>query len=645
MQPPDSHQHRPASKVEQKLLDGLAGYLKESTIYPETNQRVQKSLSSVIDAAAKLIRGSEGIQIVIVGNSFLVRGGLVEKDAHAHSWLRNRLVKTALGGISLLPTLTDASMRDFAKGLAKAYARRKEPITFAQFWPDEYAGIRLIELRFLGSFEGDGLPHTGLAGGPDAFGRLKQLIDTGSVRDRALAELLESSEEILERLDRIEGSMASAGIDESRTRSLNLLGSIVHSLPTEALNDSEQAVRFVTMTLDQLDKELHSSTDHQFSEIDTRLQQLLRVASYTFFSSPPPEKTGERSGAADEPHESAKPESGQKSWRPEDDAIKESVPTLLEELGELPDYKKFRLVPEDLVVPSECLGIHLHQLTATREEELAQREYPFISNCLSDLDQEQLEVLGRYLERYVHANPDDVEGLDRIVELLETCDLLPLFAKTGAMCHNDVSFLFPRHFLLYLDTLTTEKECQELQRIASDIGPQRILAAGKELGTNGGIHRPDRVEKLFFVTHRVMLPFVRLVLEHGQQEVRTRCAVFLRKLKLRAKEASPLWVLEPPDSLPFEYLCQICDSEVVGRYSRKVTEHAAKLIRDFISREGQGSATLQRQVYAVNRLAAFPSITTVKFLEGLIKGKGLLGLPGAPRQLRDAAKNALRNMK
>lgn len=153
----DSGKAKPGdSDVEAELLQQFAGFLKASFIYPSNNERVIKIRSAYL-ATHALVRhkNKADFPIALDGDDYRVGAAHVANATPVTRWLRDVMIRTALGGVQIAIAVPTEGLAEFASKLRENFT--KPSTNFAQLWKDEIPGVRPIELRFVGQhFDGGG---------------------------------------------------------------------------------------------------------------------------------------------------------------------------------------------------------------------------------------------------------------------------------------------------------------------------------------------------------------------------------------------------------------------------------------------------------------------------------------------------------
>jgi len=621
-----------ASDEERALVEVLALYLKETTIYPDANVRVREKLAALLEASAQVRAKRDRAVVSVCSEGLRVGDSMIEADTPMLDWLRERLISTALGGMEFSEATTSEEIHDFAEHLRDVYPRRHKLTTFEEMWPLEFKGLTLIPLEF------------GARLGPRTEDVVDgELIDTTSSHDRAVAELLESSEEVLDQVQRIEMRLRDSGMQESEERMLSLLGHIVHALPADVVEDASQAVGFVEGILESFESTMNDIGEEVLQTGDLRLQSLMNQLTHSFFGSLLNSERGKQIRAQEARIALDAPDVTPR-LREEDEKIAADLPSFLRELDELADPSGLALTADELEIPAERTGILLHQLVHSDSESVAAQAQARLEPRLVHLGREELSVLTSYLHAYLYED-DAPAGIARVFDLLKQCNRLDLFRKTGALTHESARFHFPKHFRLYVESLDPShpEDRKEVAKLCAELGPRRLHEAiGRIKDDAGGSLSNRLLDRLLAHPHKTLIPFVQIAIETGNPDLKQKGIDFLRDLKLEAKEALPLWIFESQSQLPVDYLTAICRAEIDGHYPKELSDRAGRMIRHFIQTGSwDDPEAVSRRCYAISRLAAFPSVETKRFLTELLKGKGFLGLTKAPRPIRQAAQAAL----
>lgn len=125
-------------------------------LYPDTNSQVLRPLASLVGALRDGIDATSGaVELRFSARAVTIGDESFDlKEGSTVAWLKERLDRSDLSGVTFSESADEAALLAFTKRLLDLYRRRNMELGFAELWPRPYPGIALIERRFDGGFSG-----------------------------------------------------------------------------------------------------------------------------------------------------------------------------------------------------------------------------------------------------------------------------------------------------------------------------------------------------------------------------------------------------------------------------------------------------------------------------------------------------------
>ncbi|MEM7307000.1 MAG: hypothetical protein AAF682_10040 [Planctomycetota bacterium] len=576
------------------------------------------------------------VEIAIVRDSmYVARRRVIEKVTSNLAWMQERLHRSVLVGAAFAPDVDRDLLLDFCQTLLDNYSANAGAKGFDELWPEEFPGIRLVEMRFAGVFgdeEGftDGTPYAGLGGGGTGAGLTDEQI---------LVDYLLSDTDVIDHLHSIE-DVAAQGVDkdDGLVSSSELVAQIVEVLPVEAFEDVSKALKLTVEVLSRiagrgqaLPADVAAFVDDK--EIDLLLEKIGRRFFVRNSEGDLAEQIAERQRANEVPA-ALRGHAG-------DDAIQDDLVAFMQEFKKLPQDKVRLVTKEDVDVPAEQLGAYLHYLTHLESEEEAARLHGPLNKLLGRLQRTELSAVMPYLRP--EGAGDSYERIHRrLATFLRQTNTSVVFEKLGFLDAEWVVETFPHTFSLYIRRLDFENcnDLDELVTVCNRLGDVRILAEGTALATREGLLHPHVVQALCKSPIRQFMPLVRLILQRGGDEMRPKVIEYLLHAGLDGKEGRLLALL-PERYIPRIFLLSLMEPGGQKASSRANVLISSNIIR-FVAETADDPKEKASRVKAMELLGEFPSEEANAFLYQIIHRKGLLG--GESRAIRKAAKASLKKM-
>lgn len=614
----DSPATRDATRTEAGVARAFADFLKATFVYPENNVRVQNPLTEFLGEVLAL--GQHGLRLLFLDEHVQVNEGRAPYAAANLTWAKEAFERALLHGIELESSVTRPALLAFARRLAETGLRRTRGATFAKLWAETGAhpGIVPLALRYA-----DESPREGM--------------DLRSRQGRMLIELLEADPSVRAILDRVHERLQATSHPGEEARELHLLSTVLDSMPVEVLLDQKQVVKTVETVLQAVEQTMQEHGAIRPSEEDRLAARLLQDVGRRLFAlqqgSVPADLLARNQRQGDGP------------GHPGDELYDEDPDALERELAKMLDHPGLKIAKESVLPPLDSLGATLALLTASESPTAMAKLAQLAAESLAKAQDAELETLRAYLEPLM-AEGERPRGFDRLAALvsaLRAKEALQVLVRTGMVTGITVRRTFPHLLGTFFDTLKASRppDMAQVIELCRAIGPQPIRNAAKALVNDQGLLAPDRLAKVLATRNVATLPLLEVALENGQTNLVPQVVAFVRALQPTDPEAAAALIVDPPDKLPAEYLAELLRGLPTGRHGAAVRERSAFLLRNYVREIGGDPARLAQRVKAIRALADFPGVQTVRFLETLLEGRGLLRWRREPREIRDAARQTL----
>jgi hypothetical protein len=484
-------------------------------LYPDTNSQVLRPLAAFFEAVrenlnvtSKVVELSFSANAVWVGDEpfELMRGSTL-------AWLKDRLDRADLCGVVFSESADEMSLLAFTKRLLELYRRANMELRFEALWPEQYAGIVLLERRFDGGFSEHGGEEEGLA---------RPLTGSARTKIKSVCDALAADPKIRGRIDEIQSKIHAAAERKAELSRIDIIDEIVRLLPAEGLHDYSAAAEMTEKVLAALGGELNKGSIKASlanRDQDTMFRHLLFVISRTHFN------------MESDLHSSAparKNAAAEVALRDGDAEIHDDLDALLAEMSQLGSGGLPR--NENTEDPAEQLGIFLHFIVTEDNPEKFPSLEQGVRRLLRSSDTALIEVLREYLE------PTCVEGAPirparngRVAKWLRRNGYRAYLDQCGVFSAAWACREFPGQFLSYLETLDlgNVEDLNELDGVCRQIGAQRfknadLMSEGTEL-LNG-----PKPQQLFGLAFTSLSPLLRQIYEKVKPRYTAEFASFLR---------------------------------------------------------------------------------------------------------------------
>ncbi len=621
-----------AGALEQAFLDALTTYLRAAILYPPHNRRVQEAKEALLEAVR--ILSAEGKKAVFrfSRSRILLGEGVLDPEPPQALWLKDRFSRTGLGGLTVLPTVEEETLYSFAQKLAENFKAPKGKRTFRQMWGDDFPGLELEELCFLG--ECSGAASTEFLR-RDLAGAFK---GEEALAVRRIFRALEESARIQEGLERVQKAIRAAGGGKPQHK-VDLLDRIIQNLPSEALGDPDLSLKFVELSLQEVEKALAGGVQPWDSKEEEILRDLLDTVGCGLFGRAPLLR---KADAPQEEEEELDVSSLPKWEREEDKRILHDLEALLYELESLPDLGEDPFEDFERSVVQEALGACLHLACLNPDPHLGEQVEHLLRALLAVTRPGDVGVIQPYVDPLFHKEKEE-EGIEQareVLAFLQRAGGERVLQECGSLTPVSAAATFPRTFPLFLDGLDSRDpgDLEKIREVCRILGPKRILEAKDFLESPLGILTPHRVDLVLSVPGKEVLPLVEMILEEGEMEDLVKAGRYLRALKLDPRGAGPFRVLQAEVPLPPEYLLGVCRAARKGSWPDSLKRESFRLLRQWAARP---ELDPEKRIRLLKALAPSRDPETRELLEILKKGKEPGGKGKVPRPLRKEAKAIL----
>ncbi len=626
---------RKAGPLEQAFLDSFTRFLRAAILYPANNRRVLEAEEALLETVKMLsIEGKKAV-FRFSRNRIHLGEGVLEPEPPQALWLKDRFARTGLAGLTVEPTVEREVLYGFAQKLAENFKAPRDKRSFSLLWGgvQEFPGLKLEELRF--SQEGTGTTSPELLRG-DRAGALK---GKEALAVRRLFHALEESARIQKGLERVQKAIQAAGGGKPEHQ-VDLLDRIIQNLPAEALGDPEMSLKFVELSLREVELAITGDSPERDPREEEILRDLLDTVGCGLFGRDPLLAPGAHPSREEGPPDLPKWE------REEDKLILEDFEAFLLEMEDLPDLHRdpFEGFERDLV--REALGTALHIACLDPDPAVEDQVEHLLHALLAVTRPGDLDVIRPYLDPLFARKGDPLEEnrTQAVLGLLQRAGGERVLQECGTLTPVTAAATFPETFPLFLDGLDLRdpEDLDQVRETCRLLGRSRIREAREILASPRGILTPKRVEIILSVPGKEVLPLVEVILEEGTLEDRDRAGRYLRSLKLDPRGAPAFRVLQEEVPLPPEYLLQVCRAAERGYWPEELRAFSFRLLRQWASRP---ELDTEKRIRLVRALASSGEKETEDFLLSLKKGGGILEKEKVPRALRKEAKAVLESLR
>lgn len=618
------------------LAESFAVFVRALAFYPETNSRVRSSLGEVMRTATKVFESAaaddgSSDQVALVFTRGTVSVGREQEEVVAGSnlaWLAERFEVSGLAGMSLSVDTTPESLLQFAKDLLDSFRRSALDSDFDATTFRELPGLRPLERRFEGTFDGDGAREVS-----DAETMLQE--EELRSREQRLAKRLLQNEEIQERIEELAATQPEADEENGVFTTIDLLSRIVRALPIEAVQDPESVVAHTLEVLEVVGKDWKAQEAGR-----DPLSHALLTASLDLF--------GRRSWGPDTLAENPEGErvivAPAQRGHASDDRIDDDLDALLSEYEELPEAGASDLTMVRAENPTEQVGVYLHYLVQLEDEEKARLTHAPLARLLRVMGADTREVVRAYVE--VLSPRSKVRLAERhrrrVLEFLYSSGMTRLLADFGAFSADMALQLFPEDFGVYLDSLDLQepREHAELARVMASLGPARVAEASEKLVTETRLLEPERVRLMLSRPDPAMAPVARIVLARGDQSFKEVVVGYIRSLGPTGEETCLLQLLSD-EELPRDYLADLLDPPTHPAGIRNLHERISRTLVTFVRDVADLEARRGHRLAAIRMLALFQTPEATELLNELLGGRRFLFARKESSEVRAAATSSL----
>ncbi len=622
MDDPGKINPRGNGREEGALALRLSRFLRTFSTYPLTNPRVQAALSSLVGVVNGLLMKYPAIDLRFQDGLLRVQGWKFKKEHPDIAWLRQVFKDAKLSGIKISPPAEADVLLAFSRLLLENRELGKKGSSFDLMWSFPPKGV-------------EPLPYgeAGLQGGVSRDeksepGSREEKKDDGEA-EREIGRILEARRGLRGKANDF------LQFCETNGNEAELLAEILGGFPGDPAAPPGVKAEWMERVLETAERILYAMRARPGERDCDFLGKVLEGAMARQLADSPgvgEVRGGPGLGAAARPEKRRGREGG-----------RENPPEVMREWSFLPHGGEFDLGQG---MRAEALAAGLHLLMVLPEVERVESIRGFLERLLEDPKEEEFVTLNTFLKplRGGSRSGEPGKGVAKILEFLEEEGLKERALHASARSPQAVVVSFPNGFTDFLDFLDLgdPPSVKVFKEVCTQIGPARFQEEEDYLAGRGGLLDPERVEKILSLPCRPMLPLVRIILRNKGRQYKDRCARFLSRVGLNLKESVPFQIWEDVTTLPLDYLVQVCEAEIAGRATKRLSNFTAVLLRGYIEERSGSQDALPRRVAAVRALAAFPSPENELFLKDLVKGAGFLGIKKEPPQVREAAREALR---
>ncbi len=599
----------------------LSRFLRNFSTYPLTNPRVQAALSSLVGVVNGLLEKYPAVDLRFEGGNLVVQGWKFKKEHPDITWLKQAFKEAKLKGVRIHPPGSGDRLLAFTRLLLENRELAKKGSSFDILWSVPPQGVEPLPLGE------DGLPIDKL----EDLGGWGGAVEPphGEVDPKELQSVLDAGRGLRGRAEDI---LQFCGSEKQPS---SVLEKILLSFPGDPSAPPALKAEWASKVLETAEQILFAMRIRPGGKDCGFVERVLEGAVARHLADPP--------GLG----EVRAPGGGALSGRPSQGRVreesKENPPEVLREWGFLPHGGGFEL---DQGIRAEALAAGLHLLMVLPDLDRVENLRPFLESLLENPREEEFVTLNSFLKpiKTEGAKGNPGKGVAKVLEFLEEEGLKERALKASVRSPQAVLVSFPSSFPDFLDhvDLGDPSSVKLFKEICARIGPARFQEEEDYLAGRDGILTPDRVEKILAQPARSVLPLVRIILRNKGRQYKDQCARFLSQVGLQLKEAVPFQICDDISRLPLEFLVQVCESEISGKATKRLTNFTSVLLRGFVEEKAGDPDAVPRRAAAVKALGCFPSPENELFLKNLVKGGGLLGIKKEPGPVREAAREALR---
>lgn len=606
----------------------VADFLKNSFVYPENNSRVVEPREALVNAAKFY---PSGIRVAVESEAVVVQGTRIEYTTPNLVWMKSAFERSVLAGVTIATDVPRDSLVAFALRLRENFQRNQKSPSFALLWPKPIPGIEVAERRFTGVFgtrTEDTTPKEPGSEGMFADG----------AQGRVLLELLESTAGVQAAIEKITNALRSREAVGSETRTMRLLETVVRQMPVETLVDPKRAVATVEQVLAAAARRLVDG-DATLTGDEQMIRGLVQDVGRKVFG-----------GSFVSATKASKPEERKEAGlrgRAGDDEIAEDENAFLRELHELPELPLDVELDATKGLRAEQMEILLYLIGEAPDTSVLAHLRTSLAQEMENLDEDTLGILRMHLEPCFlkFSSAQAKKQAARLLEILRELGRADLLLRTGALSVEQIEASFPASFVLFMDSLPSDAQeaAKLLAEACTAIGPARIQGAQNVL-LSSGLTTPERLERLLAVPRAEILPLVQILVRRSDARLHERLVAYVRKVHPELREAALLYAAEEATAITPNYLEPLIQSVVSGRVTSGLSDQVRDGLCAFV-RSVAGKPNLQeRRIYAIRRLREFPDPKSTALLEEVVAGRGIFGLTGEPKAVRQAAKETLAQM-
>ena len=621
-----------AGSLEQAFLDAFTSFLRAAILYPANNRRVLEAEEALLEAVRILAAEGKPAVFRFSRNRILLGEGVLDPEPPQALWLKDRFSRTGLAGLTVKPTVERDTLYAFAQKLAENFKAPRDKRSFAHLWGEEFPGMELEELRFASTGAGAGTSSPELLR-QDLAGALK---GSEAMAVRRLFHALEESAKVQKGLERVQKAIQAAGGGKPQHQ-VDLLDRIIQNLPAEALGDPELSLKFVELSLREVELAITQGAFARDPREEEILRDLLDTVGCGLFGRDP---LLSRQPPAMEEQESL--EELPKWEREGDKLIQHDVEAFLQEYEALPEMEGDPFHEFERSVIQEALGTGLHIACLNPDPALGEQVEHLLHALLAVTRPGDVNVIRPYLDPLFGKGADQEEEgrAQAVLGFLQRAGGERVLQECGTLTPVTAAATFPKTFPLFLDGLDVRDpdDLDQVKEVCRLLGPRRIREAKEFLGAPQGILTPHRVEAILSVPGKEALPLVEVIIEEGTLEELLQVGRFLRSLKLDSRGATAFRVLQEEVPLPPEFLLQVCKAAEAGTWPEELRVFSFRLLRQWISRP---ELETEKRIRLLRALGPSREKETKELLLLLKKGKEPNGKGKVPRALRKEAKALL----
>ena len=606
-----------SGREEGALALRLSRFLRSFSTYPLTNPRVQAALSSLVGVVNGLLERYPAIDLRFQGTDLVVQGWKFKKEHADIAWLRQAFKDAKLKGVRIHPPGSGDVLLAFSRLLLENRELAKKGSSFDLLWSVPPRGVDPLP------FGEESLPLDVLGEGGEGAEV------PGKVAPQELQTVLEAGKGLQGRLEDI---LQFCGSEKPPSI---LLEKVLSGFPGHPAAPASLKAEWASGVLEMAEQVLYAMRIRPGAKDCSFLERVLEGAVARHLADSP--------GVGDVRPGREMSSTLRFSKGREQEGGRENPPEVLKEWGFLPHGGGFDL---DQGTRAEALAAGLHLLMVLPDADRVENLRGFLEGLLENPREEEFVTLNTFLKplKVEGGKAKPGKGVAKVLEFLEEEGLKERALQASVRSPQAVMVSFPTSFPDFLDhvDMGDPPSIKLFKEISARIGPARFQEEEDYLAGRDGILAPDRVEEILALPARSVLPLLRIILRNKGRQYKDQCARFLSQVGLNLKEAVPFQIWDDITKLPLEFLIQVCEAEIAGKASRRLTNFTAVLLRSFIEEKAGDPDYVPRRAAAVKALGSFPSPENELFLKNLVKGGGFLGIKKEPPQVRDAARESLR---